>query len=79
MDNYVKSKAELERDRKMLLENLELEKKERQREVADKDREKVQATDKLKHDMMKKIAETKTSLLALKKEQLQTTTRLTVL
>jgi len=29
MDNYVKSKAELERDRKMLLENLELEKKER--------------------------------------------------
>ena len=47
--------------------------------MADKDREKVQATDKLKNDMLHKIQETKTSLLSLKKEQLSTTTRLTVL
>lgn len=58
---------------------LENERKERQRELADKDREKVQATDKLKKEMLNRIQETKTSLLALKKEQLQTTTRLTVL
>lgn len=44
-----------------------------------KEKEKVEATDKLKKDMLHKIQETKTSLLALKKEQLQTTIRLTVL
>ena len=63
----------------MLKEELDILSKEKQRELADKDRERVQATDKLKNDMLHKIQETKTSLFALKKEQLATTTRLTVL
>ncbi|KAL4497107.1 hypothetical protein ABPG72_019427 [Tetrahymena utriculariae] len=79
VDIFIKNKADLENERKNLKEQLEFEKKEKLRELADKDREKVQATDKLKKDMLHKIQETKTSLLALKKEQLQTTTRLTVL
>lgn len=49
------------------------------RELADKEREKVQATDKLKKDMFHKIEETKMSLMALKKEQIATTNKLTVL
>jgi len=69
----------LEANRKQLQEDLDYEKKDKIRALADKDREKVQATDKLKKDMLHKIQETKTNLLALKKEQLKTTTRLTVL
>lgn len=58
---------------------LEEERKDKLRELADREREKVQATDKLKKDMYHKIEETKLSLLALKKEQIATTNRLTVL
>ena len=60
-------------------DQLDDERRDKIRSLADKDREKVQATDKLKKDMLHKIQETKTSLLALRKEQLKTTTRLTVL
>lgn len=49
------------------------------RQLADKEREKVQATTKLNNDMYKKIEETKESLMALKKEQIETTNKLTVL
>lgn len=73
------SQAKLKEYTKSLEDTLENERKERQRELADKDREKVQATDKLRKEMLHRLQETKTSLLALKKEQLQTTTRLTVL
>ena len=69
----------MEADRRRLQDDLENEKKDKVRALADKDREKVQATDRLKKDMLHKIQETKTNLLALKKEQLKTTTRLTVL
>ena len=60
-------------------EDLDFEKKDRMRVLADKEREKVQATDSLKKEMLHKIQDTKTSLLSLRKEQLKTTTRLTVL
>lgn len=43
------------------------------------EREKIQATEKLRKDMLYKIKETKANLLALNDEQLQTTTRLTIL
>jgi hypothetical protein len=43
------------------------------------DRQKIQATEKLKKDMLYKIKETKHNLLKLNDEQLHTTTRLTVL
>lgn len=78
-DFFLKNKSELENEKRILKEDLEHLMKEKQRELADKDRERVQATDKLKNEMLHKIQETKTSLFALKKEQLQTTTRLTVL
>lgn len=48
-------------------------------EVNEKEREKIQATEKLRKDMLYKIKETKANLLALNDEQLQTTTRLTIL
>ncbi len=52
----------------LLKSQMAQEKAEGQREVADKDREKVQETDKLKRDMTVKIGETESSLKALKKE-----------
>jgi hypothetical protein len=55
------------------------EKKQRINEVNEKEREKIQATEKLRKDMLYKIKETKANLLALNDEQLQTTTRLTIL
>lgn len=57
----------------------EAEKKQRINEVNEKEREKIQATEKLRKDMLYKIKETKANLLALNDEQLQTTTRLTIL
>jgi len=79
ISEFERDKTTLEADRRRLQDELDVEKKDKVRAIADKDREKVQATDKLKKDMLHKIQETKTSLLALKKEQLKTTTRLTVL
>ncbi len=58
---------------------LENEKKQRINDVNEKEREKIQATEKLRKDMLYKIKETKANLLALNDEQLQTTTRLTIL
>lgn len=51
----------------------------RKKELADKEREKIQTTDKLRDEMLTKIRDMRTSLLSLKKEQLSTTTRLAVL
>lgn len=47
MDNFVAKKAEIENERKNLMEQLDKEKRDKLRELADKDREKVQATGKL--------------------------------
>ncbi len=58
---------------------LDAEKKQRINDVNEKEREKIQATEKLRKDMLYKIKETKANLLALNDEQLQTTTRLTIL
>jgi hypothetical protein len=55
-------------DRKNLREMLEFERQEKQRELADKDREKETDKKKLKKDMLRKIQDTQTSLLTLKKE-----------
>jgi acyl-CoA thioesterase FadM len=45
----------------------------------EKDRDKLQATEKLNREMLRQIKMTKASLLALNDDQLQTTTRLTIL
>jgi 3-methyladenine DNA glycosylase AlkC len=49
------------------------------REVKEKEREQIRETEKLRREMLYKIKETKANLLALNEEQLQTTTRLTIL
>ena len=48
-------------------------------ELNEKEREKIQAIEKLRKEMQYKIKETKANLLALNDEQQQTTTRLTIL
>ncbi len=55
---------------------LEKEKKEKIRELSDKDREKIQATERLRKDMLYKIKETKANLLALNDEQLHTVSKM---
>lgn len=49
---------------------MEEEKKRRSEEVTNKEREKIQATEKLRKEMLYKIKETKANLLALNDEQL---------
>ena len=49
------------------------------KDIADKDSEKLHATEALKEDMQNKIQETKANLKALNEEQVNTTTRLTTL
>eukprot|EP00825_Cyclidium_porcatum_P038879 TRINITY_DN4602_c0_g1_i1.p1 TRINITY_DN4602_c0_g1~~TRINITY_DN4602_c0_g1_i1.p1 ORF type:complete len:294 (-),score=72.77 TRINITY_DN4602_c0_g1_i1:42-923(-) len=74
-----KQKQHLEVERLKFKELLQQQRKDQMRQLADKEREKVQATTKLNNDMYKKIEETKESLMALKKEQIETTNKLTVL
>ena len=62
-----------------LKETVELQREDKTRELADKEREKVQAIDRLRDEMLTKIKEMRANLLSLKKEQLDTTTRLAVL
>lgn len=63
----------------MLEQKLEDEIKIKNNSINEKEREKIQATEKLRKEMLYKIKETKANLLALNDEQLQTTTRLTIL
>ena len=72
-------KEELYRKTAMLEQKLEDEIKIKNNSVNEKEREKIQATEKLRKEMLYKIKETKANLLALNDEQLQTTTRLTIL
>jgi len=53
---------------KDLKRDLEKEKKEKQFELGEKEREKIQATEKLRKEMLYKIKETKANLLALNDE-----------
>ena len=62
-----------------LKETVETQKEDRTRQLADKEREKVQAIDRLRDEMLTKIKDMRSNLLSLKKEQLDTTTRLAVL
>lgn len=62
-----------------LKNELDQQKKEKQLELGEMEREKIRATEKLRKEMLFKIKETKANLLALNDEQLQTTTRLTIL
>ncbi|CDW78724.1 UNKNOWN [Stylonychia lemnae] len=76
---FKSQQKQLDAELSELKDLLEKEKKDRMNEVNEKEREKIQATEKLRKDMLYKIKETKANLLALNDEQLQTTTRLTIL
>ena len=60
-DNYVRERKELKHD-------LEQEKNKRMAEVNRLERDKIQATEKLRKEMLVKIKETKANLLALNDE-----------
>ena len=76
---FKNEKESLLADIKKLKEDLDKEKSDKIHVVKGKDREMFEATEKLKKDMLKKIKETKASLMALNDEQLHATTRLTIL
>lgn len=78
-DKFENEKRTLVDQNHQLNADLEKEKKDRFSESQEKEREKIQATEKLRKEMLYKIKETKANLLALNDEQLQTTTRLTIL
>lgn len=69
----------MEENLTLLQLTIKQEKKDRMIEINEMEREKIQATEKLRKEMLYKIKETKANLLALNDEQLQTTTRLTIL
>jgi hypothetical protein len=77
-DTKNKSKVH-EKDMKKLKEELEEEKKKHSTNVNRLEREKVIQEEESKVEMLNRIKETKANLLALNEEQLQTTTRLTIL
>ncbi|CAK95017.1 unnamed protein product (macronuclear) [Paramecium tetraurelia] len=88
IDGFLQTKADLESEREKLIETLAQERRDKQRELADKEKEKVKETsiemimnqiDQLRKEMENKVQETKLSERAQQKEQLETTTRLTVL
>lgn len=79
LHEFKSKKMEIEGQVRQLEQDLQDEKDAHTRDIQDMDRQKIQATEKLKKDMLYKIKETKHNLLRLNDEQLHTTTRLTVL
>ena len=69
-EQFKKDKKVLDDSVNQLSIDLEREKKERSAESQEKEREKIQATEKLRKEMLYKIKETKANLLALNDEQL---------
>jgi hypothetical protein len=61
---------EMSKENNSLKSTVEVQKEEKVREVADKEREKVQAIDRLRDEMLTKIKDMRSNLLSLKKEQL---------
>jgi hypothetical protein len=76
---YMSEREEVKNQNLNLKRSVDAEKEERTKQVADKEREKVQAIDMLRDEMLTKIKDMRSNLLSLKKEQLDTTTRLAVL
>jgi len=65
-----KKQIQLEEDLRYLAQTIVQEKKDRMIEINEAEREKIQATEKLRKEMLYKIKETKANLLALNDEQL---------
>jgi len=78
MKEFREQKNNLERQIEKLKQDVDNEKKARLQDGTEKDRDKLQATEKLRREMLKQIKMTKASLLALNDDQQHTTTRLTI-
>ena len=74
-----KEKLSFENIKSRLEEELKKERQDRIMESNDKDREQAQEIDKLRKEQLFQLKKTKAKLLALNDEQLQTTTKLTIL
>lgn len=79
MDQFEIDRDKLNNRIAQLEKELAKEKKEHIFDVTQAERDKLQATEKLRREMLKQIKMTKASLLSLNDDQLQTTTRLTIL
>jgi hypothetical protein len=79
VEAFKKQKNEMLNKISTLEGEVQAEVKKRLQEGTQKDREKLQATEKLRREMLKQIKLTKASLLTLNDEQQHTTTRLTIL
>lgn len=79
IEEFKRNREVLKAENEELEELLKAQQELRVKEIERKDNEKLRATDKLKKEMLEKIQITKTELFALKKEQLESKTRLTVL
>lgn len=79
LNQFAKNKAKYESRIQELEKLLKEETLRRTREVADMELEKVREKERLKKDMLVKIKETKRSLLRLTEDQLETTTKRTIL
>lgn len=78
MKEFREKEGKLKSDIEDLRRQLAEEKKQRVQDGTEKDRDKLQATEKLRREMLKQIKMTKASLLALNDDQQHTTTRLTI-
>ena len=78
-NTYMSEREDMSTQNRNLKSTVENQREERVRELADKEREKVQAIDKLRDEMLNKIKEMRSNLLSLKKEQLDATVQLAVL
>ena len=79
INHYQKEKEERYEEIKTLKKKCEDEKKLRLEQVNEKERDRIKETEQLRKEMLQSIKKTKANLLALNDEQLQTTTRLTIL
>ena len=79
INHYQKEKEERYEEIKFLKKKCEDEKKLRLEQVNEKERDRIKETEQLRKEMLQSIKKTKANLLALNDEQLQTTTRLTIL
>ena len=79
VQQFKKQEKEMREQIEKLSKDYQNENQRRIHEGIEKDRDKITATEKLRKEMLYQIKKTKANLLALNDEQLQTTTRLTIL
>lgn len=77
--NFRQEKKDVYEQIRALTKKCEDEKKLRLEQVNEKERDRIKETEQLRKEMLQSIKKTKANLLALNDEQLQTTTRLTIL